>query len=381
MSNPEKISQEHRKTVRMRKIVIQIILLVTGAGMLGWILYQIRSVLVLLALTVIFCYLIAPVVDLIEHPLRISGKERRIPRSIAIILVYLFLAGLIYLVIERLLPVISDQFTAFSENLPGYARQLDQSFRQLAAIPARYRLPQNWRQSLTDWINTAGPNLVEWLKAIAGTVFKLSWYLPWLVLIPVIGFFFLKDTKRISDQVLATLPEADMRYRVAIFLNDVSFTLAAYIRAQLLACLIVGVIEGVGLWSFGISYPLLFGLAAGLLEFIPVIGPMILGATATLVVSFHSLNEALVIAGFLLLFRLIHDYVIYPRLISEGMQLHPVAVILAVLSGAELAGVLGVFLSIPMAALMLVGWKHWRDLQLDRAGVIKAQVGVRAGDL
>ena len=380
MSNPEKISQEHRKTVRMRKIVIQIILLVTGAGMLAWILYQIRSVLVLLALTVIFCYLIAPVVDLIEYPLRISGKQRRIPRSIAIILVYLLLAGLIYLVIERLLPVISDQFTAFSENLPGYARQLDQSFRQLAAIPARYRLPQNWRQSLTDWINTAGPNLVEWLKAIAGTVFKLSWYLPWLVLIPVIGFFFLKDTKRISDQVLATLPEADMRYRVAIFLKDVSYTLAAYIRAQLLACLIVGVIEGVGLWSFGISYPLLFGLAAGLLEFIPVIGPMILGATATLVVSFHSLNEALVIAGFLLLFRLIHDYVIYPRLISEGMQLHPVAVILAVLCGAELAGVLGVFLSIPMAALMLVGWKHWRDLQLDRAGVIKAQVGVRAGD-
>jgi predicted PurR-regulated permease PerM len=381
MSNPEKISQEHRKTVRMRKIVIQIILLVTGAGMLGWILYQIRSVLVLLALTVIFCYLIAPVVDLIEHPLRISGKERRIPRSIAIILVYLLLAGLIYLAIERMLPVISDQFTAFSENLPGYARQFNQSFRQLAAIPARYRLPQNWRQSLTDWINSAGPNLVEWLKAIAGTVFKLSWYLPWLVLIPVIGFFFLKDTKRISDRVLATFPEADMRYRVAIFLNDVSFTLAAYIRAQLLACLIVGVIEGVGLWSFGISYPLLFGLAAGLLEFIPVIGPMILGATATLVVSFHSLNEALVIAGFLLLFRLIHDYVIYPRLISEGMQLHPVAVILAVLSGAELAGVLGVFLSIPMAALMLVGWKHWRDLQLDRAGVIKAQVGVRAGDL
>ena len=381
MSNPEKISQEHRKTVRMRKIVIQIILLVTGAGMLAWILYQIRSVLVLLALTVIFCYLIAPVVDLIEHPLRISGKQRRIPRSIAIILVYLLLAGLIYLVIERLLPVISDQFTAFSENLPGYARQLDQSFRQLAAIPARYRLPQNWRQSLTDWINTAGPNLVEWLKVITGTVFKLSWYLPWLVLIPVIGFFFLKDTKRISDQVLATFPEADMRYRVAIFLKDVSYTLAAYIRAQLLACLIVGVIEGVGLWSFGISYPLLFGLAAGLLEFIPVIGPMILGATATLVVSFHSLNEALVIAGFLLLFRLIHDYVIYPRLISEGMQLHPVAVILAVLCGAELAGVLGVFLSIPMAALMLVGWKHWRDLQLDRAGVIKAQVGVRAGDL
>lgn len=380
MSNPEKISQEHRKTVRMRKIVIQIILLVTGAGMLAWILYQIRSVLVLLALTVIFCYLIAPVVDLIEYPLRISGKQRRIPRSIAIILVYLLLAGLIYLVIERLLPVISDQFTAFSENLPGYARQLDQSFRQLAAIPARYRLPQNWRQSLTDWINTAGPNLVEWLKVIAGTVFKLSWYLPWLVLIPVIGFFFLKDTKRISDQVLATFPEADMRYRVAIFLKDVSYTLAAYIRAQLLACLIVGVIEGVGLWSFGISYPLLFGLAAGLLEFIPVIGPMILGATATLVVSFHSLNEALVIAGFLLLFRLIHDYVIYPRLISEGMQLHPVAVILAVLCGAELAGVLGVFLSIPMAALMLVGWKHWRDLQLDRAGVIKAQVGVRAGD-
>lgn len=368
MIDKVKKSQEHMKTVRMRKIVIQIILLVTGAAMLGWILYQVRSVLLLLALTVIFCYLIAPPIDLVGRPVRIAGRQRRIPRPVAIIVVYLGLAGLIYVGVDRLLPVISDQFTAFSDNLPGYARQFDQYIRQMAAIPARYRLPQNWRQSLADWINSAGPNLIEWIKLLTAGVLRLTFYLPWLVLIPVIGFFLLKDAKRISDEMLGSFSEADLKYRMGMFLRDVSSTLAAYIRAQVLACLIVGTVEGLGLWFLGISYPLIFGIAAGLLEFIPVIGPMILGVFAVTVVSFHSVKSAMLIGGFLLAFRLIHDYVIYPRLISEGMELHPVMVILAVLCGAELGGVIGVFLSIPITALLLVCWKHWRDLEIDRAG-------------
>jgi predicted PurR-regulated permease PerM len=70
----------------------------------------------------------------------------------------------------------------------------------------------------------------------------------------------------------------------------------------------------------------------------------------------------MIIAIFLIVFRLIHDYVIYPRLVSEGMKLHPVVVILAVVCGAELGGMVGVFLSVPVAALLLVCARHWRTL-------------------
>src|SRR5262249_32458696 len=161
------------------------------------------------------------------------------------------------------------------------------------------------------------------------------------------GFFFLKDAKAITGKLLASLPRADSRYRATIFLRDVSEALAGYIRAQVLACLLVGAIEGLGLWMLGVSYPAVLAAAAGLFDFVPVIGPFLLGVIAVLVASFHSWRSALLVAAFLATFRIIHDYFIYPRLISRGVEIHPVIVILAVLCGLELDGVIGVFLSVP----------------------------------
>ena len=140
-----------------------------------------------------------------------------------------------------------------------------------------------------------------------------------------------------------------------------------------MACLLVGLIEGGGLWAMGISYPLIFAIGAGLLEFIPLLGPLLLGVTATLVVSFHSWQAAFLVAAFLAVFRMLHDYLIYPRLMSAGIRMHPILVILAVLSGAELGGVVGVFLSIPVVGLLLVCWRHWRDLRIGRSTILTSE--------
>jgi predicted PurR-regulated permease PerM len=237
----------------------------------------------------------------------------------------------------------------------------------LTTLPARYRLPTNWRQSMTDGLNAAITGLLDWLQALALRTVSLAPYLLWFVLIPILGFFFLKDGKAISNKFLSTLPAADLRYRVAMFLKDVSETLAAYIRAQLLACLIVGVIVGLGLRLLGLPYSLLLGVGAGLFEFVPLVGPLTLGVIAILVASFNSWHNAFLVFVFLSIYRVIHDYIIYPRLISRGVEIHPLVVILAALSGAELGGVTGVFLSVPVAALLIVCWRHWRVLQQDRS--------------
>jgi predicted PurR-regulated permease PerM len=121
--------------------------------------------------------------------------------------------------------------------------------------------------------------------------------------------------------------------------------MAGYIRAQLLASLIVGVVVGVGLWLLGLPYPLIFAVGAGLLEFIPLVGPISLIAVAVLVASFHSWRNALLVFAFLAIYRMIQDYVIYPRLISRGVEVHPV----------------------PVTALLIVCWRHWRDLRQDRS--------------
>lgn len=367
---PEQTDQSEIKPTqpdlaRVRRIVLTVISLVAASAFVVWLLYALRIVLLLLAFTAIFCYLIAPLVDFVERPLRILNSSLKLPRSLAIAIVYLMLAGGIAIAADNLAPLLSDQISAFWDNAPSYARQLDRYVRSLEALPSRYRLPSGWRVSLLDWIVSTRLGLVEWLKVIVGRTFRLALFLPWLILIPVIGFFFLKDAKNVSNRFLLSLPEFDMRYRLTVFLKDVSETMAAYIRAQLMACLLVGLIEGVGLWLLGVSYPLVFGVAAGVLEFVPVVGPLTLGVLAFLVASFHSWQSAIIVASFLVIFRIIHDYLIYPRLIGAGIEIHPVAVILAVICGAELGGVTGVFLSIPVVALLIVCWRHWRDLKAD----------------
>jgi predicted PurR-regulated permease PerM len=352
---------------RIRRIVTQALLLVAAAAAIVWLLYALRMILLLLAFTAIFCYLVAPLVDFFEFSIPVGKYVLRLPHTMAIILVYLLLGGAIALTIEKVGPLLSDQLSSFFENMPNYAKQLDQYAKQLATLPNRYRLPPIWRQSLTDGVNSAITGLLDWLQEVAFKTVRMASYLIWLVLIPVLGFFFLKDAKSVSDRFLVSLPAADMRFRVATFLKDVSETMAGYIRAQLLASLIVGVVVGVGLWLLGLPYPLVFGVGAGLFEFVPIVGPISLGGVAILVASFHSWRNALLVFAFLAVYRVIHDYVIYPRLIGRSVEIHPVVVILAVLSGAEMGGVIGVFLSVPVAALLLVCLRHWRDLRHDRS--------------
>jgi len=221
-----------------------VILLVAASVLLAWLLYVLRAVLLLLTFPAIFCYLIAPMVDFVE---RLGTVRPRMPRILAVTTVYLLLIGVIAFALDYAAPRLSEQLSSFWDNMPSYVRQLDQYVKSLETLPNRYRLPLGWRQPLADWIGASRTGVIEWLNMLVGRTLWLARFLPWLVLIPVIGFFFLKDAKHLSQKFIMTLPELDMRYRSAIFLKDVSETLAAYIRAQLIACLLVGMIEGIGL--------------------------------------------------------------------------------------------------------------------------------------
>src|SRR5262249_24149126 len=205
---------------RVRRVVTQVILLVAAAVIVIWLLFALRMILLLLAFTAIFCYLIAPLVDFFEFSIKIGRVVLRVPHTVAIFIVYLLLGGAVALALEKVAPLLSDQLNAFFENIPNYAKQLEQYPKQLSALMVRYRLPMSWRQSLTDGVNGSITSLLEWLQSVALGTVRLAPYLVWVVLIPVMGFFFLKDAKALSNKFLSSLPAADLRYRGAIFLKD-----------------------------------------------------------------------------------------------------------------------------------------------------------------
>jgi predicted PurR-regulated permease PerM len=242
-----------------------------------------------------------------------------------------------------------------------------------------------------DAINSEVPRVVERVRGTLGVVVEhmLGWlaYIPWLVLIPILSFFFLKDAEDFRRSALQMLPRGRWRWRGDEFFQDISSTLAAYVRAQLTACLFIGIVCSIGFALIGMPSPLVLGLIAGIFEFVPLVGPLLIAVLAAFVATLHAGSfSALTVLLFLGILRLVQDYVVYPKLIGQGIHLHPLAVIIAILSGAELAGVAGIFLAIPAVAILTVSYRHWLEHRgsegladvLETTSTTQLEVGVAA---
>ena len=124
----------------------------------------------------------------------------------------------------------------------------------------------------------------------------------------------------------------------------------------------IGIVFSIGFAVLGIPSPLVLGFIAGVFEFVPLVGPLIIGIVAVLVGGLHGgSSSALLVILFLAVLRIVQDYFIYPKLIGQGIHLHPLAVIIAILAGAELAGIAGIFLAIPVVAILAVSYRHWLE--------------------
>jgi predicted PurR-regulated permease PerM len=327
-----------------------------------WILRALTGVLLLVVLAIFFAYLIAPLVEFVHRPFKVGGRERNMPRPIAIGIVYLLLFGSLGISLWFLLPRLGTQITQFAKKAPEYVTSARARSQGLNRFYENYEIPEAVRKKITEnvtsLIETAGRYTGESLWAF---LYELLTTLPYLVLIPILAFFLLKDADSFRRSALSMLPSGRWRWRGDEFFQDVNSTLAAYIRAQLIACLLIGTICTIGFYFIGVPYFFLLGLLAGMLEFIPLVGPLVVVVLAAGISSFYSFNQAIAVVVFLSVLRIVHDYVVYPRIIGQGVHLHPLAVILAILSGAEIAGVAGIFLAIPVIAIATVSYRHWLE--------------------
>lgn len=356
----EEKALEQPTMVRVWTRVIVRVFLTLAAVTIGiWLLYQLSTVLLLLIISIFFCYLIVPLVRLVEHPVYLGKRELKIPRSLAILIVYL-LIGLVFVLATQLLsPLISDQVALLKSQWPTYQKSATGTFNDVTNWLRHLRLPQQWRDDMqartSHLVDSIGPWLGDFLL---GAVSYLT-YLMWLILVPIFSFFLLKDAGRIEHGLVALLPNERLRKRMHWLLLDVSRTLAAYIRAQITACIEIGVLVTIGLSLIGSPIAIVLGLIAGLLEFLPMIGPLVFAVIAFVLTITVSLKSALLVLAFLAALRIAQDYIIYPRIVGHGIEMHPLVIILAILCGAEMGGLVGVFLSIPFLGLMIVVYNHF----------------------
>ncbi len=341
------------------RVVLRIIFVVLAVLAMLWVLYRITGILLLLVLSIFFAYLVSPLVEFIKRPRTIGGRNIVIPKVLAIALSYLLILAVVVFVIFFVLPTLGNQFPEFATQARGYWQSIREKTQQLVEYSRLHRMPGPVVDAADNAVQVFKEKAGATATELAGTAVGYAVYLPWLILIPILAFFLLKDAESFRRSALLMLPRGRWRWRGDEFFQDVNSTLAAYIRAQLTACLLIGLICAFGFTLLGLPGGLVMGLIAGVFEFIPLVGPLAIAIMATLLAVFHAgpFNAFLVLL-FLGVLRIAQDYVIYPRLIGQGIHLHPLAVIFAILAGEKLASVAGIFLAIPVVAIVTVSYRH-----------------------
>lgn len=350
------------KTRTIFRVALIALLTYYSFEMVRWGIVKLTAVILLLILAIFFAYFVAPLVEFLSRPIRISGRKFAFPRALAIALSYLIIVAAIVVGIYVLAPRLGSQFPEFAQQARGYWTSVGTKMQGWVEYSRSHQMPG----PLLDAINGAIPGVIENVSQTVSAVLTsmVGWltYIPWLVLIPVLSFFLLKDVDTFRRSALQMLPRGRWRWRGDEFFQDVNSTLAAYIRAQLTACLFIGVVCALGFKLLGIPSPLVLGVIAGVCEFVPLVGPLLVAAVAVFAAVLHGgVFLTFLVVTFLVVLRVVQDYVVYPRLIGQGIHLHPLAVIIAILSGAELAGVAGIFLAIPVVAILTVSYRHWLE--------------------
>ena len=344
------------------RVVLRVIFVVLFVIAILWVIAKITGIILLLVLSIFFAYLVSPLVEFIRRPRTVGKRTVAIPKVGAIALAYVIILAAIAFAILVVLPSLSNQFPTFVDQARSYWGSLSQKTQQVIEYSRLRRLPgplvNEMNKAVPVVVEKIGSTVTEFASAAVGYVV----YVPWLVLIPILAFFLLKDAEGFRRSALLMLPRGRWRWRGDEFFQDINSTLAAYIRAQLTACLFIGVVCALGFTLLGLPGSLVMGVLAGFFEFIPLVGPVTIAIMAALLALFHAgpFNAFLVLL-FLGILRIVQDYAIYPRLIGQGIHLHPLAVIFAILAGEKLAGVAGIFLAIPVVAILTVSYRHWME--------------------
>jgi predicted PurR-regulated permease PerM len=310
--------------------------------------YAVRETLAVFVIALLFAYLLIPLVGFVE---RIT--PRQVSPRVALAIVYLALLGAIVALALTLGSRLADEANSLATQLPALVKNPSwmQNFPLPAWLePARASLIQKVQGELS----MSGQEILPYIKGLGGQLVSGAKYALYFVLIPILAFFFLKDGATIRDEFVAALVEERRKPIVDDILEDINLLLGEYIRALVLLSAASFAANSLFLAFTGAPYAVLLAGVAALGEFVPVVGPAAGGLVIVLVTGLSGYSHVLLYLLFWILWRMVQDYAISPYLMSRGVQLNPMLVLFGVLAGDQIAGVLGMLLSVPLLAILRV---------------------------
>jgi len=313
--------------------------------------WWLSSLIIPVLVSIVLAYLLTGVVKKL--------MQWKLPENLAVYLVYLLFLGLLIFSLFILLPMMWEQLSLLFNELPVKIKQAEGYFTELSQ-----RYPTYISDSqIQNWLNTFQANFSQISKNLLSfslsTASKLMMAIVYLVLVPLMVYFFMKDRKTILAWLSRFLPEKRKLLREVW--HEIDQQMGQYISAKILEMIIVGIITTIAFLWLGLNYAVLLGVLVGVSVLIPYVGVILITVPVVAVgymqwgLDFHFLYLMIIYVGLMIL----DGNILIPLLFSEKMNIHPVAVIIAILIFGGLWGFWGIFFAIPLASVTKVLLNAW----------------------
>jgi len=335
----------------------------TAQALFTALIFALALLFVYSAWRVIICFLFAIFFAyLLEAPVARLQPLFRGSRNAAIAVVYLIMVAVVVLVVSLVAPKVIQETQTLLQKSPRLANQISggQITRQVQQVATQHGWSADTQQRIQSFVIDHRGEIIGAIQNLVLRAARTLQGLWWLLLVPLLAIFFLKDGSRFGDIIINAVDDKRNRQIVSATVAQMNSMLGDFLRAQLLLSALAMVVITVFLSAMRVQYAVAVGPAAGALEFIPVVGPF-LGILLVLGVGFLTgYHHLFWVFLFLLLWRVLQDYVNSPRIMGDKLKLHPLAVLFGVLAGGEVGGVIGVFLSIPALCTLRILWHTWQ---------------------
>lgn len=302
-----------------------------------WFIYFIKGILAILFIALILTSLVDPFATWI-------GKKR-IPRGLAVIIVYLILLGILIGFSVIIIPPMLGQTKALIRDFPAHWHNLTQWFSSLV----NYELQSGFLDSVKQWENKLPLTL-------GGAFSKLSSVFGGIIsffVVLVITYYMVVEDDAMKRIFRTTTPRKYQPYLLRI-INKIQVKIGLWLRGQLILALIVGSLTYIGLMILGVEYALVLALIAGVLEIVPYLGPIIATIPAVFLGLSHSPLLALLVLILYFVIQQAENHILVPKIMQKAIGLNPVFCIISLLVGAKIVGLVGVILAIPVATAISV---------------------------
>ncbi|MBI4276988.1 MAG: AI-2E family transporter [Armatimonadetes bacterium] len=329
---------------RLERVATWLVVLVAVA----YLLVRLRFFLATIALSAMLAYLLMPLVTLISRVQVARGRP--VPHAAAVTISVLGFIGVVVLIGVGVGQPVVAETTRLVASLPRYQQQLAEL---IDTVRGEYlaNLDPSIQAQIESVVSQGGSLVMMGVQRLVRLTVEWLRHTVEIILIPVLAFYFLMEPTRLRDELVHFIP-ARHRAGTLALAHRGGGIVASYVRAQVILMVIAWIIVTAGLGLLHMRFALTLGLFAGLTRAIPIIGPILGGIPIVLLALTESPHLALLVLAFFSLMHFVESKIILPKVMGKELEMHPALVVFALLLGNEIFGLLGMFLAVPVVALI-----------------------------